>query len=135
MLLAVVQGIAREGLPVARAQVLVLYKLDRNIRRRRQQQRIEVDVLGVGLPLANDRDFLFDDVTRRHRIGRNEQDEDVARAQLALDFLAPVRAAGHQSVAPYFDRALPLGRPQIAGHERSHLTSPSAGFSGSSAWA
>src|SRR5208337_3999108 len=70
------------------------------------------------LPLANDCHLLIDDVVGPGRIWRDEQDKNVAGAEVALDFRAPVVAAVHQPVRPDLDGALLLGGPEIAGHER-----------------
>src|SRR5271165_899396 len=48
----------------------------------------------------------------------DEQDENVALAQLALAFRVPIIAGAHQTVDPDLDRALLDRRPQIAGDER-----------------
>jgi hypothetical protein len=90
--------------------------------------------VALRLPLADDRDLLVDDIVRRKRMARDEQDEDVAGPDLLLDLSLPVGAGGHEPVGPEIDRAKLDRRPQIAGHEQdSQLTSPSAGCSGSSA--
>jgi hypothetical protein len=47
----------------------------------------------------------------------------------------PAGAAGHEAIDPEVDLTVLDRWPQIASYERQNLTSPSAGSSGSSAWA
>jgi hypothetical protein len=118
---ALAERIVGKRLTVARAETLVAHKIERDLRRRRQQQRIEMDGLALRLPLADDRDLLVNDIVGRQRMGRDEEDEDVAGAQPLLDLPLQVSAAGHQPVDPEVHRAVLDRRPQIAGHERQPL--------------
>ena len=70
-----------------------------------------MDVLALRLPLADGGDFLVHDVVGRQRIVRDEQDEDVAIAKLALDLRAPIAPPGirrsvQMSTAPCFSAGL-----------------------------
>src|SRR5208283_1832752 len=107
-----------ERLPAARTQVLVTHEVERDLGCRRQDQWIEMDVLGLRLPLADDGNLLVDDIVGRQRMARDEQDEDVARLQLARDLPLPVGTPGHHRVDPDFDCAVLDRWLQIAGHER-----------------
>jgi hypothetical protein len=80
-----------------------------------------MNLLAIRLPLADDRNLLIDDIVGRQRVGGDEQDEEVARAQLLLDLLLPVGPAGHQPVDPEIDRGVLDRWPQITGHERQPL--------------
>ena len=80
-----------------------------------------MDVLAPRLPLADGGNFLLDDVAGRQRVVRDEKDEDVAIAKLALDLWAPIGAARHQPVGPDLDGALRLRRLQKPGHEGQPL--------------
>jgi hypothetical protein len=89
--IAIVGRIPGKRPAVARAQVFVAHEFESDFRRRGQDQRIEVDVFALHLALADDRDFLVDDIVGRQRETQDEQDEDVASAQLARDFTLPLR--------------------------------------------
>lgn len=65
-----------------------------------------MDVFPVPLPLADNRDLLVDDVVGRHRVTRNEQNENVALPQFLVDFLVPSSAAPHVPVDPEFDETV-----------------------------
>jgi hypothetical protein len=121
MAIALVKRIVEKRFLPARPAVLVLYNVEGDGRRRRQQKGIEMDVLALRLPLADGGDFLLHDVVGRQRVVRDEKDEDVAIAKLALDLWAPIRAAGHQPVGPDFDCALRLRWLQKPGHEGQPL--------------
>jgi len=58
--IAIAEGIVEERFPVARPSVLVAHDVEGNVRCRRQQERIEMDVLAIRLPLADNGDFLVD---------------------------------------------------------------------------
>ena len=68
----------RERLRVPRPQILVAHQLQRDFRRRGQQQRVEMDVFALALALTDDRDLFVDDIVGRQRVARDEQDEDIA---------------------------------------------------------
>src|SRR5580658_1938758 len=93
------------------------FEVERDLRRRRQDQRIKMDRIALGLPLADERNLLVDDIVGRQRMARDEQDENVASAQFLLDLPLPVGAAGHEPIEPEVDRAVLDRRPQIAGYE------------------
>jgi hypothetical protein len=80
-----------------------------------------VDRLSIRLPLADDRDFLADDVVGRHRGGRHQQDEDVAGAKLRLDFRVPVGAARHLAIDPDVEDAAFDGWPKKSHHKAEPL--------------
>ena len=103
---------AEQRLGVARAKILVVDLREAGLGRPVEQQGIEIDAVVVALPLANDRDFLVEDIVGAGRVGGDEQNENVAGARLGLDFRAPVRAARHQPVHPDFVSAALLARPQ-----------------------
>jgi hypothetical protein len=103
--IAIVERIVGKRLGIARTQIPVAHDVQRDLRRWRQQQRIEMDVFTSFLPSTDDGDFLFDDILGGQRIVRHEQDKNVARVKLTLDLQTPIRAAGHQAVGPDVDRA------------------------------
>ena len=43
-----------------------------------------MDGLALGLPPADDREFFIDNIVRRKRMARDEQDEDIAGAEFPL---------------------------------------------------
>ena len=63
--IAFVDRVLREWFAILRPQVLVAHKVERDLWRWRQDERVEMDGLTVSLPLANDFDLLVDDVVRR----------------------------------------------------------------------
>src|SRR5271157_3743994 len=115
---AVIERIIRERLAIARAEVAIAHKIEPGLGGRREYERIEMNVLAARLPLADNRDFFVDNVVGRQRVGRDEQNEDVAVSQSALDLRVPGVAAAHEAVDPDFDRSLLERGPEIAGHKR-----------------
>ena len=62
---------------------------------RSQQQRKGVQVIARRLSLTRNLDFFFDNKRGRHRFGGNEQNKDIAWANLLLNFLFPDCTALH----------------------------------------
>ena len=118
---AVVKGKAGEWVGVARPKVLVLDLVQPSLWRRRQQQRIEMDIFALRLPVANGRDLSVDDVVGRHREAGDEQNENVAGAQFLFDLRVPIGAASHLAVDPHFEDAVLYGRRKEALHEAEPL--------------
>ena len=121
VLRTVMRGISRKRLRITRAQILVFDLGEPGFGSRCQQQRIEMNWLALGLPLANDRNLLVDDVVRRHRVCRHQQHENVARAQLLFDLRVPVRPAGHVLIDPKVEYAVLHRRLKICAHEAEPL--------------
>jgi len=121
LLLALPLGKVREGLQVLRTDVPAPHRIEGVTGNRRQEQRITVHVLLGLLPLFNGRDLGLQDVLRRQRISRDEQDEDVAGAELALDLGVPIVPAAHDLVDPHVDLLLNDAGPQEIVDERQPL--------------
>ncbi len=77
-----------------------------------------MDVLALRLSFANDGNLPVDDIARRQRMARDEQDENVAGPRPDRDLPLPIGPAGHKAVKPDLNRAVLDGGPEIAGHER-----------------
>jgi hypothetical protein len=77
--------------------------------------------LALCLPLANNRNFLTDNIVRRHRIGGHQEDEDIAGAKLLLDLRVPIGAARHVLIDPKIEHAMLHRRLQIGAHEAEPL--------------
>src|SRR4051812_1181320 len=117
----IMHGIPREGLAIPRAQVLVSDLVEPGLRGRGEDNRIEMNRLALRLPFTNNRDLLVDDVVRRHRMSRDEQYEDVARAQVSLDLRIPVRPAEHMAVVPVSENPVLPRRSEVSLHIRQPL--------------
>jgi hypothetical protein len=82
------------------------------------------------LAFADDRDFLLDDIGRRHRRRRDQQHEGVAGPQPPLDLLAPAGPDGEAAVEEDVDLGAFERRVEIAQHERQPALLALAGMLG-----
>ncbi len=65
------------------------------------------------LPLHRPRHFLTVAIFGGHKIGAHQEQDDVGRVQLFLDFRFPLATRRDLLVIPGLDETLPSQRPQV----------------------
>ena len=99
VLIAISERIALKRLGVGRTQIEVTNSFETGLRRRFDEQWVDMQ-LARRLSPASDLELFVYNVVGTHGIGGDEQNENVARQQVSLDLLVPLGPALHLTIDP-----------------------------------